>query len=180
MSVEVKIGCEKFSVIGIARRPALSLLASHDIALNRPVVVVHFGSDKRLRQDESHSSGIRFAPGNLIRFHSGFDSSKVTAKLKIRMYFLAVRDATRMVSPRVVFHSSRCFALLLRRGDSPRPIAAIIGCRFHISKSSRLWSAAVRQPWAATSSAVTPVVLRDPLTIPAAIAIAPSANRSPR
>jgi hypothetical protein len=66
--------------IGIARWSALSLLASHDIALNRPQVVAHFVSDRRLRRDESHPSGIRFVPGNLIRFHSRFYSSKVMAK----------------------------------------------------------------------------------------------------
>jgi hypothetical protein len=92
--------------IGIARRPALSLLTGHDIALNRPLVVVHFVSDRRLRRDESHSSGIRFVPGNLIRFHSEIHSSKVMAKLKDSCVFLAVRDATRMGNPRVFRDSS--------------------------------------------------------------------------
>jgi hypothetical protein len=50
--------------------PALSLLADHDIALNRRLVVVHFVSDRRLHRDKSHSSGIRFVPVNLIRFRA--------------------------------------------------------------------------------------------------------------
>ncbi len=41
-----------------------------------------FGSNRRLRRNDSHSSGIRFVPGNLIRFHAGIHSSKVMAKLK--------------------------------------------------------------------------------------------------
>jgi hypothetical protein len=44
--------------------------------------VVHFVSDSGLRRDGSHSSGIRFVAGNLIRFHGGFYSSKVMAKLQ--------------------------------------------------------------------------------------------------
>jgi hypothetical protein len=62
--------------IGIAWRSALSLLASHNTALNTGLVVVHFGSDRRLRWDESHSSGIRFGPGNLIRFTAVFSLAK--------------------------------------------------------------------------------------------------------
>jgi hypothetical protein len=68
--------------IGIAWRSALSLLAGHGIALNIRLVVVHFVSDRRLRRDESHPSGIRFVPGNFIRFHAGIHSGKVMAKLQ--------------------------------------------------------------------------------------------------
>ena len=50
--------------------------------LNTRLFVVHFVSDRRLPLAESHSSGIRFVPGNLIRFHGGFHSSKVVAKLQ--------------------------------------------------------------------------------------------------
>jgi hypothetical protein len=81
-------GCQRFfscqspERIGIAWRTALSLLASHNIALNTRLVVVHFVSDRRLRRDESYPRGIRFVPSNLIRFHGRFYSSKVMAKLK--------------------------------------------------------------------------------------------------
>jgi hypothetical protein len=68
--------------IGIAWGAALSFLAGHDIALNRRLILVHFVSDIGLTWDESHSSGIRFVPGNLIRFHGRFYSSKVMAKLQ--------------------------------------------------------------------------------------------------
>jgi hypothetical protein len=66
--------------IGIAWWSALSLLAGHGSALNTLLVVAHFGSDRRLRRNERHPSGIRFITGNLIRFQSSFDSSKVMAK----------------------------------------------------------------------------------------------------
>jgi hypothetical protein len=68
--------------IGIAWRPALSLLASHDSALNTRLIVAHFGSDRRFSRGESWPSGIRFVPGDSIRFHGGFHSSKVVAKLQ--------------------------------------------------------------------------------------------------
>jgi hypothetical protein len=61
---------------------ALFLLASHNTALNTGLVLFHFGSDRRLRRAESYSSGICFITGNLIRFQSSFDSSKVMAKLQ--------------------------------------------------------------------------------------------------
>jgi hypothetical protein len=44
--------------------------------------MVHFVSDRRLRWDENRLGGIRFVPGILIRFHGGFYSSKVIAKLQ--------------------------------------------------------------------------------------------------
>ena len=68
--------------IRIAWGSALSLLAGHDIALNTRLVVAHFGSDRRLRRDESYPSRIRFVPGILIRFHGAIYSSKVMAKLQ--------------------------------------------------------------------------------------------------
>jgi hypothetical protein len=80
--------------VGIAWRSALSLLAGHDIALNRPLVVVHFVSDRHLRRVERQYSGIRFIPGDLIRFHGGFQSSKVMAKLQ---------------NSRVLSHGYRCY-----------------------------------------------------------------------
>ena len=58
--------------IRITRRSALSLLAGHDIGLNRPLVVAHFGSNSGLAADQGRPSGIRFVPGNLIRFHGRF------------------------------------------------------------------------------------------------------------
>ena len=57
------------------------------------------------------------------------------------------------------------------------PIAAIIRCRFRISKSSRPWSAAAQLLWAATSSGVTPVALSDP-PITRAVTAPPQADQS--
>jgi hypothetical protein len=54
---------------------------------------------------ENHSSGIRFVPGKLIRFHGGFYSSKVKQSYKIVVYFLAVTRATRILNPRVALVS---------------------------------------------------------------------------
>jgi hypothetical protein len=62
--------------------PLCPFLPAINTALNTSLVVAHFGSDRRLRQDESYSSGIRFVPGGLIRFHGGCYSSKVVAKLQ--------------------------------------------------------------------------------------------------
>jgi hypothetical protein len=67
---------------GIPWRSALSLLAGHRYPLNTRLVVAHFVSDRRLRRDETWPSGIRFVPGVFIRFHGGFYSSKVMAKLQ--------------------------------------------------------------------------------------------------
>jgi hypothetical protein len=63
-------------LLAVAWRSALSLLADHDIALNTRLVVVHFGSDRHLRRDESYPSGIRFVPGDSIRFHVAFILAK--------------------------------------------------------------------------------------------------------
>jgi hypothetical protein len=65
-------------------------------------LLVLFGSDSALGGAESHSSGIRFVPGDFIRFHSGFHSSKVMAKLQNSRLFSCVTGAMRIRNPRVV------------------------------------------------------------------------------
>jgi hypothetical protein len=64
--------------IGIAGGPLCPFLP----AIRTRLFVTHFGSDRRFHRAKSHSSGIRSVPGILIRFHSGFHSSKVMAKLQ--------------------------------------------------------------------------------------------------